>query len=54
MGMIFLMCVFQFPATPLYPRLPEATPPRGTGPCHYPPKYTINAHVYALIVYLRG
>ena len=32
MGRIFLMCqymtggVFQFPATPLYPKLPEATP----------------------------
>ena len=33
MGRIYLMCqymtggVFQFPATPLYPKLPEATPP---------------------------
>jgi hypothetical protein len=25
-----------------------------TGPCHYPRKYTINVHVYTLIVYLRG
>jgi hypothetical protein len=36
MGRIFLMCqymtggVFQFPATPLYPKLPEATPPPHT------------------------
>ena len=30
---------------------PQATA-TGTGPCHYPRKYTIN--VYTLIVYLRG